>query len=371
MTRLRRSPTATARISRISGTPYRNLGHFARSIGQSPPRNRLLTVGMPRALVCLAAYHTDMIKRILEISSEPYHVAVRLDQLTLRPRDNEAATPPSVPCEDVGVMVVDNAGVSYSHQALTRLLDFGAVVVLCGPNHLPAGLVLPLANHTEVVWRIDCQLSAKRPIKKRLWRQIVRAKIRNQAENLPADSPARGRLLAMVAEVRSGDPANAEAQAARIYWENWLDNDVFRRQPRSEEPINGMLNYGYAIVRAAVARALVSAGLFPPIGIHHCNRSNAFCLADDLLEPMRPWVDAVVADCVQRGQIGVNRDTKRELLTLLHRTVRVGGQSGPLMVGLHRMCASLVRCLEGTDTKLMIPRLVKGEEVLSGEGAEK
>jgi CRISPR-associated protein Cas1 len=247
------------------------------------------------------------------------------------------------------------------------LLDFGAVVVLCGPNHLPSGLVLPLASHTEVVWRIDCQLAAKRPIKKRLWRQIVRAKIRHQAENLPADSPARGRLIAMVAEVRSGDPANSEAQAARIYWEHWLGEEPFRRQPRSEEPINGMLNYGYAIVRAAVARALVSAGLFPPIGIHHCNRSNAFCLADDLLEPMRPWVDAVVAGCVQRGQIGVNRDTKRELLTLLHRTVRVGRQSGPLMVSLHRMCASLVRCLEGTEKKLLIPRLVKGEELATDE----
>lgn len=299
-----------------------------------------------------------MIKRVLEISSEPYHLAVRMDQLVLRPRDHSGNAPPSVPCEDVGLVVVDNDGVSYSHQALTRLLDHGAGIVLCGPNHLPAGLLLPLASHTEIVWRIDCQMAAKRPIKKRLWKQIIRAKIRYQAENLPADSPARGRLLALAAEVRSGDPANVEAQAARIYWESWLDDRVFRREPKGNEAVNGMLNYGYAVLRAAVARALVSAGMFPPLGIHHCNRGNAFCLADDLLEPMRPWVDAVVAECVSREQIGVTRETKQALLSLLHRTVRVGGQAGPLMVGLHRTCASLVRCLEGAEVRLLLPRLV-------------
>ena len=298
-----------------------------------------------------------MIKRILEISTEPYHVAVRLDQLILRPRDDSAAAPPAIPCEDVGVIVVDNAGVSYSHQALTRLLDFGAVVVLCGPNHLPSGLVLPLTVHSEVVWRFDCQVAAKRPVRKRLWRQLIRAKVRNQAANLPGDSTARARLLALAREVRSGDPTNVEAQAARIYWEHWL-GQPFRREPQSDEPINGMLNYGYAILRAAIARALVSAGLFPPLGIHHCHRGNAFCLADDLLEPMRPWVDAIVGGCVGRGVIGVIPGTKRELLQLLHRTVLVDRQTGPLMVGLHRTCASLVRCLEGLDTKLLIPRLI-------------
>ena len=299
-----------------------------------------------------------MIKRILEISSEPYQVSVHLDQLVLRPRTDGGAGPPTVPCEDVGLLVVDNQGVGYSHQALTRLLEAGAAVVLCGANHLPAGLLLPLASHTEIVWRIDCQIAAKRPVKKRLWKQVVRAKIRNQAENLPADVPARGRILALIPAVRSGDPENVEAQAARIYWEAWLGDRVFRRQPQGDEAINGMLNYGYAVLRAAVARALVSAGLFPPLGIHHCNRGNAFCLADDLLEPMRPWVDAAVADCVAQGQVGVNRDTKRALLGLLHRTARVGGQSGPLMVGLHRTCASLVRCLQGQDVKLLVPRLV-------------
>jgi len=299
-----------------------------------------------------------MIKRILEISSEPYHVSVHLDQLVLRPRDDGAESPRTVPCEDVGILVVDHLSVSYSHQALTRLLDFGAAIVLCGPNHLPTGLLLPLASHTEVVWRVDCQIAAKRPVKKRLWRQLVRAKIRHQAENLPVGTPARERLLTLAAAVRSGDPENVEAQAARFYWEAWLGDRIFRRQPDGEDAINGMLNYGYAVLRAAVARALVSAGLFPPLGIHHCNRGNAFCLADDLLEPMRPWVDAVVAGCVGRGQVGVNRDTKSALLGLLHRTVRVGKQKGPLMVGLHRTCASLVRCFTGEEAKLLVPRLM-------------
>jgi CRISPR-associated protein Cas1 len=264
----------------------------------------------------------------------------------------------SIPCEDIGILVVDQPAVTFTHQALTRVLQAGATVVLCGPNHLPVGILLPLSDHTEVVSRLQVQINAGRAVNKRLWKQLVRAKIRNQANNLPNDHPARTRLLNMIPQVRSGDPTNFEAQAARFYWEAWRNDPAFRRRPEADDPINSLLNYGYAILRAAVARALVSAGLHPALGLQHCNRSNPFCLADDLMEPMRPWVDAIVVGIASSTTGELNPGNKRALLGLLHRTARTGSTAGPLMVALHRTCASLAQCLSGAEKKLLLPRLL-------------
>jgi CRISPR-associated protein Cas1 len=299
-----------------------------------------------------------MIKRILEISSEPLHVAVLQDQLVLRPRQRDAEPRATVPCEDVGLLIIDHPAVTFTHQALTRLVQAGAAVVLCGPDHLPCGVLLPVSTNTEVVSRLRTQIDASRPVNKRLWKQIVRAKIRNQADNLPAEHPARLRLREMIPQVRSGDPQNFEAQAARFYWQAWRADPEFRRDPDAPDPINGLLNYGYAIVRAAVARALVSAGLHPALGLQHSHRSNPFCLADDLMEPMRPWVDRIVARLALAGDPVINPESKRALLGLLHQPVRCGNAAGPLMVALHRTCASLVRCLAGEEKKLLLPRLL-------------
>lgn len=298
-----------------------------------------------------------MIKRIIEISSEPYHLAVRFNQLQLRRMERDAEPAASIPCEDLGVVVVDNAGTTYSHQALLALVEAGAVVVLCGAKHLPVGMLTPLAAHTEIVWRIQRQIEVSRPIRKRLWKQIVRAKIRNQAANLPREHPTRQRMLDMALQVRSGDPENVEAQAARLYWEVWGDG-LFHRDPDADDAANAMLNYGYAIVRSAWARALVAAGYNPALGLFHCNRSNAFCLADDLMEPMRPWVDAVVAGLIAERRTELDPPAKRTLLGLLHRTVKCGDQTGPLMVALHRSCASLDRCLQGEEKRLQLPVLL-------------
>ena len=295
-----------------------------------------------------------MIKRTIEISREAAHVSVRLDQLVLQ-RNGDAVG--QIPCEDVGVLLVDHPQTTYTHAALTRLADCGATVVLCGPNHLPAAVVLPLADHSQVVWRIGEQLAAKRPLQKRLWRQIVRAKIRGQAENLPKGSAPRKKLLAMVGEVKSGDPTNVEAQAARVYWAHWLAEEEFRRNP-DLPGINAFLNYGYAIVRAAVARAIVAAGLLPALGLHHRNRSNAFCLADDLMEPLRPLVDDRVREMRELGYEELTQEAKAELLRLLADRVRMGRDAGPLMVNLHRMTASLVKCFRGQSKRLEIPRAV-------------
>lgn len=313
-----------------------------------------------------------MIKRTIEISSEPAHLSVRLDQLIIQPHDQPKESATSIPCEDIGMVMVDNGRCTYSHAALAKLSEFGAVLVVCGRDHLPIGLLLPLTDHTQVVWRVDDQLSVTKPLRKQLWKQIVQAKIRAQATNLPRDSAARGRLLAMASrEVRSGDPTNVEAQAAKIYWSAWLaphgktaasvGNSVkFRRDPKGPDSLNLMLNYGYAVVRAAVARAIVGAGLLPVLGLHHHNRSNQFCLADDLMEPLRPMVDRRVRELyVIHGRRDLNQPTKAGLLELLTRPVKIDGESGPLMVALHRFVASLVKCFEGSSKQLRIPVAVE------------
>jgi CRISPR-associated protein Cas1 len=299
-----------------------------------------------------------MIKRTIEISKEPIHLAVKLDQLLLQRHEADPTTAASIPCEDIGLVIVDHQQTTYSHQALAKLLEFGAAVLLCGRNHLPAGMILPLSTHTEVVWRIQDQIAASKPLCKRLWQQIVVAKIRAQAANLPDDAPARGKLLTLAGEVKSGDPSNVEAQAAKVYWSAWLGSApaaaTFRRDPDGDG-LNALLNYGYAIFRAAVARAVVAAGLHPALGIQHANRSNPFCLADDLLEPLRPLVDARVRDLNDWGLQTIEQKSKVHLLELLTATVQVGDQTGPLMVGLHRTVASFVKCLQGEEKKLLLP----------------
>jgi len=298
-----------------------------------------------------------VIKRTIEISQRPVHVAVKLDQLRLEGRDGDGQSDtPSFPCEDIGVLLVDHPSTTYTHAALTRLVDYGAAVVLCGRNHLPVGLLLPLGEHSEVVWRVNDQLALSKPRRKRLWQQIVVAKICAQAEVLAKDHPDAGRKLrGLSRQVRSGDTTNVEATAARAYWAAWrADMPEFRRDPDGADA-NALLNYGYAVMRAAVARALVAAGLLPVLGLKHANRSNAFCLADDLVEPLRPLVDARVRWLWADGAVKLDQPTKAGLLELLTTTVSVGDQTGPLMVALHRTVASLVRCYQGLDDKLLLP----------------
>lgn len=337
-----------------------------------------------------------MIKRTIEISQQPVHITVRNDQLLLLRKTDTARRLPaepegllaSIPCEDIGILLVEEQGTTYTHAALATLLKHDAAVVICGRNHLPGGLLLPFGEHTEVVWRIHDQLAVKKPLKKQLWRQIVQAKIRAQAANLAADSPIRSRLLGLARRVRSGDPANVEAQAARAYWSVLFGSIVgtplppreglgegkgqeegvnasgnsqsaprhspFRRDSDAGG-LNALLNYGYAVLRAAVARAIVAGGLLPALGIHHARRSDAFCLADDLVEPLRPLVDARVRALGEMGNTELVAETKKELLGVLTAEVRIGDQTGPLMVALHRMVASLVRCYEGDSNRLDIP----------------
>lgn len=293
-----------------------------------------------------------MIKRTLDISQGPTRLSIEDDQLVLTRQKEEIGR---VPCEDIGVLLVDHAATTYTHAVFTRLLHFGAAVVLCGPNHLPAGMVLSMADNELTARRLRAQVKAKLPLRKRLWRQVVRHKIRSQAANLPEAHPVRLRLLNLVAEVNSGDRSNCEGQAGRFYWPALMGED-FRRDPDGLPP-NNLLNYGYMVLRAAVARALVAAGLHPALGLHHCHRNNTFALADDLVEVLRPRVDRAVLDLLRQPDSSgfIDRPAKQKLLGLLTEEVAVARQRGPLFVQLHRVAASLVRCYEGGQAKLDLP----------------
>ena len=314
-----------------------------------------------------------MIKRTVEISTGPTYLSIKDDQLVLTREREVVAT---IPCEDIGVVIVDHPAFTYTHALLTTLARFGAVLIVCGQDHHPAALVYPIegnALHTE---RLRLQVESTRPCGKRIWRQLVQAKIHAQAKIISPNDPAHRKLLALARSVRSGDPSNVEAHAAKVYWKALFAEDAilgsasdrsaspltkggplggrFHRDPEGPPP-NNLLNYGYMALRAAVARAICTAGLHPSIGFHHRNRYNAFCLADDLVEPLRPLVDARVRDLVARGKTEVDREAKESLLGVLTETVVTAAESGPLMVGLSRMMASLVRVLEGGERKLEIP----------------
>lgn len=292
-----------------------------------------------------------MIKRTIEVSSGPTHLSIRNAQLVVS-RDREELS--AIPCEDIGLVIIDHPAVTYSHAVVTALAEQGAVIIACGKNHHPVALVMPVEANSLHTERLRAQVESSRPSSKRLWQQLVQAKVRAQAEVLDAEHPVRRKLLALVDTVRSGDPSNIEAQAARAYWPALFPDGGFRRDPEGAPP-NNLLNYGYMALRAAVARAICGAGLHPSIGLHHRNRYNPFCLADDLVEPLRPMVDEEVRALWQAGCREVDKDTKSRLLGLLVRTVETAGEKGPLMVGLGRMMASLVRCLEGVERRLEIP----------------
>jgi CRISPR-associated protein Cas1 len=298
-----------------------------------------------------------MIKKIIEISQAKTHLSVRYSQLIIREEGREVG---SIPCEDIGVLLIDHQGTTYTHSVFTELLQCGAAVVLCGGNHQPAGMLLPIESNTLQTERFRQQIEAKEPVKKRLWRQIVRAKIKHQARLIGQDSDVYKVLMVLRDKVRSGDPENIEAQASKKFWPAYVQDIIseFHRDIEGRPP-NNMLNYGYMVMRAAVARALCSAGLLPCLGIHHRNRYNAFCLADDMLEPFRGFVEAKVRDICKTNGVPdeLTQPVKAKLLEVLYEQVRIAGFEGPLMVGLHRTMASLQRCFAGEQKELNLPEI--------------
>ena len=292
-----------------------------------------------------------MIKRIIEISTAPAYISVKDMQLVLK-RQGEVVG--SVPIEDIGVLIVDHPGCTYSHAALNELLANNVAVVICGKNHHPNGLLLPLDTHSVQSEKYRAQVAAKSPVKKRLWKQLVQAKIRHQAWCLDVCEKEGGDgLRGLANRVKSGDSENHEAQAAVRYWKHLFGAD-FRRK-RDGSPPNGMLNYGYTVLRAAVARALCGGGLHPSFGLHHHNRYNAYPLADDMMEPFRPLMDYQVFQYWQQGEGGITPEVKKALLGVLSQDVFLAGEKRPLMNALHFLSANLYRSLAGEEQALVIP----------------
>lgn len=295
-----------------------------------------------------------MIRKTLEFSTPGTRLSVSHRQLVIDRPDQPKVTRP---IEDLGVVIVDDVRATYTQSVFLELLDAGATVLVSGRNHLPVGIMLPLDAHHVQTERHRAQIAAKEPVKKRVWQALIRAKIAQQAAVLTHFTGGHAGLAHMAGRVRSGDPENLEAQAAQRYWPR-LFGAVFRRD-RDADGVNALLNYGYAVIRAAVARAIVAAGLIPSLGVHHRNRSNPFCLADDLFEPYRPYVDwrvkLLMGDEMSPPPDLSQRETRAALLSLFNETVQVDERRLPLLYAIQAGATSLCRALTGGDRSLALP----------------
>lgn len=295
-----------------------------------------------------------MIKRTLVVSNKAYlskqenHLIIEGD---VRSGD--------LPVEDIGVLMLENPQITVTHGLLASLMENNTVVVVCGRNHHPLGIMNPIASnviHTRV---IQAQAGASLPLKKLLWKQTVKAKLLNQAAILERTGLEPAPLRLWAKRVRSGDSDNLEGRGAAYYWSKvFPEYPGFTRDPEGDPP-NQLLNYGYSILRAAMARALVSSGLHPALGIFHKSQYNPFTLADDIMEPYRPFVDWLVCRIIRLPQFCAELDTttKKELLSLLTMDVVLDGEKKPLMTALSSTTASVARCFLKEGTKIAYPNL--------------
>ena len=263
----------------------------------------------------------------------------------------------AIPIEDIGMLILNSPQSTYSHASLTQCVEHNVALIVCDNKHLPCGMFLPFNAHSLQSKYMALQIQVPTPTKKRIWQSIVRAKIRAQSQVLQQCGASAARLATMAGKVRSGDPDNYEAQAARYYWPALFGPDF--RRTRYGTGVNPLLNYGYAIVRAAVARAIAGAGLHPSFGIHHHNQNNAFCLADDLIEPIRPLVDKKVYELWQQDSTVTEVSTaiKVTLLELLKQSVHLNTGATPLMSALQHYASSFRKVLAKETARLNIPRI--------------
>ena len=308
-----------------------------------------------------------MIKRTLYFGN-PAYLSVRLAQLEIRlpevekndtlPQSFKTQAVKQIPIEDIGVVVLDNKQITITQGALSALLDNNVAVISCDEHRMPAGLMLPLEGNTTQSERFKHQIDASLPLKKQLWQQTIQAKITNQAAVLREQRGlACGNMEAWAKQVKSGDSDNLEGRAAAFYWQNLFGHiDGFNRD-REGVPPNNLLNYGYAILRAVVARSLVGSGLLPTLGIHHHNRYNAYCLADDIMEPYRPYVDKLVTEIVDSGidSSTLTTELKGKLLSIPVLDVVINGRRSPLMIAVGTTTASLYKCYSGEIRKIAYP----------------
>ena len=310
-----------------------------------------------------------MIKKTLCFSN-PAYLSIRNAQLVIKlpevekagnlTEDYKKTTEVTRPIEDIGVVVLDSKQLTITQGALEALLENNSAVITWDSNHLPVGLLLPLVGNTTQNERFRDQLDASQPLRKQLWQQTMQYKIRNQAAVLSKCSNAETKCMQVWAnDVRSGDPENLEARAAVYYWKSLFGHiPEFIRDREGVAP-NNLLNYGYAILRAVVARSLVASGLLPTLGIHHHNRYNAYCLADDIMEPYRPYIDQLVYEITEQygADVKLSTDIKAELLSIPTLAVVIGGKRSPLLIATSQTTASLYKCFSGELRKIAYPEM--------------
>ena len=310
-----------------------------------------------------------MIKRTLYFGN-PAYLSAKLAQLEIRlpqVENNETLSNyfkepvvKRVPIEDIGVIVLDNKQITITQGALGALLDNNVAVITCDEHRMPSGLMLPLDGNTTQSERFSDQIEASLPLKKQLWQQTIQAKILNQSAVLYRQRGMEcGNMEAWAKQVKSGDADNLEGRAAAFYWQNLFGHIKGFRRDREGVPPNNLLNYGYIILRAVVARSLVGSGLLPTLGIHHHNRYNAYCLADDIMEPYRPYVDKLVAEIVDSGAdiTNLTKEIKGQLLSIPVLDVVINGRRSPLMIGVGMTTASLYKCYSGEIRKIAYPSM--------------
>lgn len=309
-----------------------------------------------------------MIKRTLCFSN-PAYLSLANSQLVIKlPEVEKSAMPDSfkqnavrtIPVEDIGIVILDHTQITITQGLLEVLLENNCAVITCDKSHLPVGLLLPLCGNYTQSERFRYQIEASLPLKKQLWQQTISAKILNQAAVLHnVRKVETGNMSAWADRVKSGDSENMEARAAAYYWKNaFPQNPHFVRDREGEIP-NNLLNYGYAILRAVVARSLVASGLLPTFGIHHRNKYNAYCLADDIMEPYRPYVDKLVMSIYDANPSvqELTTELKRTLLEIPVLDVTIQGKRSPLMIAVSTTTASLYKCFAGESRKILYPTI--------------
>lgn len=294
-----------------------------------------------------------MLGRIVEVADDRRHLFLSRGFLVVQDTEGERKELGQVPLDDVAAVIANAHGLSYTNNLLVALAERCAPFVLCAANHNAVGMVLPIDGNFQQAKRFDAQIAANQPLIKRLWAEIVKSKLQQQAAALEAVGAPFVPLSALVRKVRSGDPDNIEAQGARRYWGLLFGVD-FRRDQQATG-LNAMLNYGYTVLRAATARAVVAAGLHPTIGLHHSNEGNAMRLVDDLMEPFRPMIDLKVWQLHKHGEGQITPESKRALVRTLYDDMQTSAGATPVMVCAQNLATSLAQVFMGEKDKLNLP----------------
>lgn len=298
-----------------------------------------------------------MIKRTLYFGNAAY-LKTKDEQLVFE--STETGETKTLPIEDIGVLILDHQQITISQALIAKLLVNNVAFITCDNSHHPTGLLLNLDGNNLQSQKFQAQVEASQPLKKQLWQQTISCKINNQAFLLEQNRVPVKNMRNWATEVKSGDSENHEAVAAAYYWKNIFQIFPDFKRERFGLPPNNLLNYGYAILRAVVARNIVASGMLPTLGIFHRNQYNAYCLADDIMEPYRPFVDKVVLNIVNLNGnfLELNSNMKKELLNIPAMDVLINREKSPLIVAVQKTTSSLAKCFEGKQRKILYPEML-------------